>query len=102
MSAEIIRDHFVGFLGIDVAVKFDEPSNPRHVVLYRPDRLPDGFVTQAYEALATTSPDIAGQIERLLVSFETRLGRRLRRVPLPRPDRTTPTALPREGVARNG
>lgn len=83
MSAEIIRRHFVQFLGADVGVSFFDADDPRHVVLYRPDRLPDSFVVAAFEALDRTSPKIARSIERLLVSFDTRLGRTQRRVDLP-------------------
>lgn len=83
MSAEAIKDHFVKFLGADVSVAFAEPGDPRRVVVYRPGRLSDRFVTQAYEALAQSSPQIAAQIERLLVSFETRFGRRRRGIVLP-------------------
>lgn len=83
MSADIIRNHFVQFLGADVGVSFSDPENPRHVVLYRPDRLSDSFVVAAFEALDRTSPNIARSIDRLLVSFDTRLGRTQRRVELP-------------------
>ena len=82
MSADFIKKHFVEFLGADVGVSFNDPDDPRHVTLYRPDRLSDPFVTLAYQALEKSSPDAAQKIERLLVSFETRLGRTQRGVPL--------------------
>lgn len=83
MSTEAIKDHFSQYLGVDVAVTFSEPDDPRSIVLFRPDRLSDRFVSQAFEALARSTLELAGQIERLAVSFDTRLGRTRRRVPLP-------------------
>ncbi|MGE0279596.1 MAG: hypothetical protein AB7P20_03135 [Rhizobiaceae bacterium] len=83
VTAEAIREHFKRFLGADISVDFPEPESPRSVVLYRPDRLSDSFVTEAYEALAASAPAVARQIERLAVSFETRLGRTRRRIALP-------------------
>ena len=82
MSTEAIKDHFSRYLGADVAVTFSEPDDVRSVVLFRPDRLSDSFVSQAFEALARNTPELAVQIERLAVSFDTRLGRTRRRVPL--------------------
>jgi hypothetical protein len=75
MSAEQIQKHFVRFLGADVGVSFGNPENPREVVLYRPDRLSEKFVTWAFEELEKTAPNLAGKIDRLLVSYESRLGR---------------------------
>lgn len=80
MSAEQIQKHFVGFLGADVGVSFSDPADPREVVLYRPDRLSEEFVTWAFEELEKTAPDVARKIDRLLVSYETRHGRTRRRV----------------------
>jgi hypothetical protein len=74
MSAELIRKHFAQFLGSDVGVSFSDPSNPREVILYRPDRLSDPFVTWAFEQLAKSAPDIASNIDQLLVTYESRLG----------------------------
>lgn len=72
-----------------MAVTFSEPDDIRSVVLFRPDRLSDSFVSQAYEALALSTPELAARIERLAVSFDTRLGRTRRRVPLPSIDAAT-------------
>jgi hypothetical protein len=83
MSAELIRKHFIKHLGSDVNVSFSDPSNPREVVLYRHDRLSDPFVTWAFEQLAKSSPELAAKIERLLVSYESRLGRAQRGVGIP-------------------
>jgi hypothetical protein len=80
MSAELIREHFVHYLGVDVAVSFNDPEDPRDVILYRPDRLSEGFVTWAFEALETTAPGVAWNIDRLLVAYETPLGRTQRGV----------------------
>ena len=80
MSAEQIQKHFVRFLGEDVGVSFSDPANPREVVLYRPDRLSEAFVTWAFEELEKTAPNIARKIDRLLVSYESRLGRTQRGV----------------------
>lgn len=88
MSTEAIKDHFARYLGADVAVHFGEPNDPRSIVLFRPDRLSDSFVSQAYAALAASTPELAARIERLAVSFDTRLGRTRRRVPLPSIDTT--------------
>ncbi|HEY5817596.1 MAG TPA: hypothetical protein VIU14_04215, partial [Mesorhizobium sp.] len=89
MSTENIREHFVRFLGADVSVAFAKPESPRIVLIYRPNRLSDHFVLEAFEELAESDPALAAQIERLAVSFETRLGRTRgpvtrRRVMLPR------------------
>jgi hypothetical protein len=98
MSAEQIQKHFVRFLGADVGVSFSNPADPREVVLYRPDRLSETFVTWAFEELEKTSPDIAGTIDRLLVSYETRHGRTRRRVDIasstraPRPRKPDPSS----------
>jgi hypothetical protein len=75
MFAEQIQNHFVRFLGADVGVSFSNPADPREVILYRPDRLSEAFVTWAFEELEKTAPDVAKKIDRLLVSYETRLGR---------------------------
>ena len=80
MSAEQIQKHFVRFLGVDVGVSFSDPADPREVVLYRPDRLSERFVTWAFEELEKTAPNVAGKIDRLLVSYESRLGRTQRGV----------------------
>lgn len=74
MSVELIREHFRQFLGSDVGVSFSDPENPREVILYRPDRLSDPFVTWAFEQLEKTAPEVAASIDRLLVSYESRLG----------------------------
>jgi hypothetical protein len=83
MSAELIRQHFLQFLGADVGVSFADPENPREVILYRPDRLSDAFVTAALEDLGKTAPDVAGAIDRLLVSYESRHGRIHRGIHIP-------------------
>ena len=75
MSAELIRSHFLRFLGCDVGVSFVNPENPHDVILYRPDRLPDEFVTQAFEAFKAREPSIARNIDRLLVSYDGPFGR---------------------------
>ena len=88
MSAEQIQNHFVRFLGVDVGVSFSDPADPREVILYRPDRLSERFVTWAFEELEKTAPNIAAKIDRLLVSYESRLGRTQRGVSIPTHDRT--------------
>lgn len=75
MSAELIREHFTQYLGTDVGVSFVNPNDPREVVLYRPDQLSAEFVTWAFQALEKAAPSVAWNIERLLVSYDTRLGR---------------------------
>ncbi|MEI8715466.1 hypothetical protein EN925_26610 [Mesorhizobium sp. M7A.F.Ca.US.006.04.2.1] len=75
MSAEQIQKHFIRFLGSDVGVSFSNPLDPREVILYRPDKLSETFVTWAFEELKKTTPDVARKIDRLLVSYETRHGR---------------------------
>nr|WP_155249104.1 hypothetical protein [Mesorhizobium loti] len=88
MSAEQIQRHFVRFLGVDVGVSFSDPADPREVILYRPDRLSEKFVTWAFEELENTAPNIAAKIDRLLVSYESRLGRTQRGLSIPSRDRT--------------
>jgi len=83
MSAEQIQKHFVRFLGVDVGVTFSDPNDPRVVILYRPDRLSDSFVVWAFQELEKTTPNIALKIDRLLVSYESRIGRTRRRVNIP-------------------
>jgi hypothetical protein len=83
MSAELIREHFTQYLGVDVGVSFVNPDDPREVVLYRPDQLSETFVTWAFEALEKTAPSVAWNIERLLVSYDTRLGRTRRGITIP-------------------
>lgn len=73
-STDAIRAHFLKFLGADVAIHVSHPSLPRSVTFYRHDRLPDDFVTQAFNALATSSPELAGEIGHLIVSYQSRLG----------------------------
>jgi hypothetical protein len=80
MSVDRIREHFVQYLGQDVGVYFADNDDPSHVTLYRPDRLPDPFVTWAFEALEKSSPSVAWAINRLLVSYESRHGRTQRAV----------------------
>jgi hypothetical protein len=80
MSAEQIRTHFVRSLGPDVGVSFSNPDNPCEVVLYRPDRLSEPLVRWAFERLQMSAPAAAKQIERLIVSYETRLGRTRRSI----------------------
>jgi hypothetical protein len=80
MSAETIKDHFVKFLGADVGVSFVDADRPSQVILYRPDRLSDGFVRLAYEAFKKSVPSLASDIERIAVAFETRDGRAQRGV----------------------
>ena len=63
MSSETIRDHFVKFLGVDVGVSFIDADCPNQVILYRPDRLSDGFVRQAYESFEKTNPNIASEYQ---------------------------------------
>lgn len=82
MSAEMIREHFTQYLGVDVGVSFRDPHDPREVTLYRPDRLPDLFVAWAFEALEKAAPRVAWNIDRLLVSFEGPHGRTQRGVTL--------------------
>ncbi len=59
MSAELIREHFTQHLGVDVGVSFRDPEDPREVILYRPDRLSETFVTWAFVALEKTAPNVA-------------------------------------------
>jgi hypothetical protein len=92
VSAELIRKHFVQFLGTDVGVSFKDAQEPREVVLYRPDRLSDAFVQWAFEALENAVPDAAARIDRLVVSYETRLGRTQRGVSLVRKDTPSDSA----------
>ena len=80
MSAEQIRKHFVQFLGSDVGVSFGDPLRPRDVVLDRPDRLSEPLVRWAFEQLEKSAPGTARKIERLVVSYETRLGRTQRAI----------------------
>ena len=94
MSAELIREHFTRHLGVDVGVSFGDPDDPREVILYRPDRLSEAFVTWAFEALQQTAPGVALNIDRLLVSYESRLGRTQRGVTIASNDRARrPLAL---------
>jgi hypothetical protein len=83
MTAERIRKHFEKLLGPDVKVSFVDNDSPRAVILHRADRLSDGFVTWAFEQLARTAPELASRIDRLLVSYESRLGPMRRGVDLP-------------------
>lgn len=80
MSAELIKQHFTQYLGVDVGVSVRDPDDPTEVTLYRPDRLPDLFVTWAFEALEKAAPRVAWNIDRLLVSFEGPHGRTQRGV----------------------
>jgi hypothetical protein len=80
MSAELIKEHFTQYLGVDVGVSFRDADDPREVTLYRPDRLPDLFVAWAFEALEKAAPRVAWNIDRLLVSFEGPHGRTQRGV----------------------
>lgn len=88
MSADLIREHFTQYLGVDVGVSFRDPDDPREVTLYRPDRLPDLFVTWAFEALEKAAPRVAWNIDRLLVSFDDAHGRTRRGVALSHKDRS--------------
>jgi hypothetical protein len=99
MSAETIRDHFVKFLGVDVGVSFVDADHTSQVILYRPDRLSDAFVRQAYASFEKTNPDIAQNIKRLIVSFETRSGRTQRRVDFPQRERGFPSAPVRAAMS---
>ena len=92
MSAETIRNHFVNFLGVDVGVSFNDADCLNQLILYRPDRLSDPFVRQAYASFEKTNPDIARNIKRLIVSFETRNGRTQRRVDFRQRERGFPSA----------
>lgn len=99
MAAEGIKRHFVQFLGEDVGVSFDDPDDPRDVILYRPDRLSDAFVSLAFGALQTSQPKLAARIGRLMVSFEEPWGRAqrgvdLRPMPAARPLGLSPARLP--------
>lgn len=80
MSAELIREHFTQYLGVDVGISFRDPDDPREVTLYRPDRLPDLFVNWAFEALENAAPSVAWNIDRLLVLFDGPHGRMQRGV----------------------
>jgi hypothetical protein len=80
MPAELIARHLKTTLGIDVGVTFDDLEAPRQVHLYRPDRLSEDFVALALQALEETAPHALRQIESVLVSFETPVGRSRRRV----------------------
>lgn len=80
MPSELIANHLRATLGVDVGVTFDDPGAPREVQLYRPDRLSEDFVALAFQALEESSPDAAGTIETVVVSFDTPLGRSRRRV----------------------
>ena len=74
-SSAAIKAHFLKFLGADVAIDVSDPSLPRSVTLYRRDRLSDDFVMQAFNALATSSPELAGEIGHVVVSYQSRLGK---------------------------
>lgn len=82
MPTDLIRKHFVEFLGRDVGVSITDHDNPRDVVLYRPDRLSDPFVMEAFEALRRIAPSAAEKVGRLLIAFDTRSGRTQRGVDL--------------------
>ena len=74
MYAEEITKHFVRFLGSNVGVSLKETGNLVEVTLYRPDRVSDTFVLLAFEQLKSSSPRIAGRIDKLIVSYEGPLG----------------------------
>lgn len=94
MSAETIRDHFVKFLGADIGVSFVDAKCPSQVILFRPDRLSDRFVREAYVSFRKTNPEVAQLIERLIVSFETHNGRTQRGVDIrQREDRLSSAAV---------
>jgi len=87
MSAEQIRKYFTRFIGVDVGVSFNDPANPCEVILYRPDQLSEAFVLWAFEELEKAAPDVARRIDRLLVSYETPLGRTQRGINIALVDR---------------
>lgn len=80
MASDIITRHLKTVLGSDVGISFDDPSAPRRVVLYRPDRLSEDFVALALQSLEDTAPRAFDDIEAVLVAFETPIGRSQRRV----------------------
>jgi hypothetical protein len=84
MSTKMIGEHFVKFLGEDVGVSFSDPKNSLVVTLYHPDKLPETFVQWAFEELEKVAPEAAAGIDRVVVSYETRLGRTQRGVTLSR------------------
>ena len=87
MYADQIKEHFVRFLGSDVGVSFKDPDPPNEVILYRHDRLPDKFVLLAFQELQRTAPRVAAKIDKLIVSYESSLGRTQRGVDLAITDR---------------
>ena len=82
MYADEIRQHFVRFFGSDVGVSFKNPETPSEVVLYRPDRLSDKFVLLGFAELQKSAPRVARKIDKLIVSYESRLGRTQRGIDL--------------------
>lgn len=92
MAAATIESHLMASLGSDVGIAFDDRNDPREVVIYRPDRIPEDFAALAYQALEESNPDAAARIERLLVAFDTRLGRMMHRVDIRPLDRSPVSA----------
>ena len=87
MYTEQISKHFVQFLGLDVGVSFKDSGTSCEVILYRPDRLSDNFVRLAFEQFQKTAPRVARKIDKLIVSYESPLGRTQRGVDLSFTDR---------------
>lgn len=80
MPADIIARHLQSVLGSDVGISFDDPTAPRQVLLYRPDRLSEDFVALALQSLEDTVPKALDRIDSVLVAFETPIGPSRRRV----------------------
>jgi hypothetical protein len=82
LYAEQIKEHFSRFFGFDVGVSFKNPGTHSEVVLYRPDRLSDKFVLLAFAELQKSSPRVARTIDKVIVSYESPLGRTQRGIDL--------------------
>lgn len=94
MAAATIENHFLVSLGNDVGISFDNREDPREVVIYRPDRIPEDFAALAFQALEEATPHVAARIEKLVVAYDTRLGRTMQSVDI----RPRPGASSRHGV----
>lgn len=70
MCTEAIRAHFRESLGQDVDVSFIESGDPSKVILYHQERIEESAARSAYAELSLASPEIAGRIEHLVISYE--------------------------------
>lgn len=83
MYADVIRNYFLRFLGADVAITVLQSGNTHQVTIYRPDRLSDDFVQGAFRTLDRTEPVVAAAIDRLVIAYDTPVGRTQCRVSFP-------------------